>query len=267
VAESKNILDDSDLDSDIDGLDRFSAAFDNREDFVDRVRPVNPYKPSIAADGSGAIHVQSRTTVKNEEDSSRLQIDDTFFAEKFAEMRRKGVFDWDNELLNKLNVTMYESLCQQASVQMLVNDIGNSITTYGMESEFDGKSLMRDLLSMLRLKNLKTLVSVLSLDEYKDDIMVRLIDSTYGSTRRIERAKAERELRQDERVEYGLKLMLNIGKQLDEVSKDLKRFGDNNKIQKPSIFTASRAFKRRGDTAVSDYDRTTNGGDSDEVSR
>lgn len=262
MAESKVILDELD---DSDGLEHFASKFDNREDFVDKVRPVNPYKPLVAADGSGAIHVQSRTTVENVEDSSKLQIDDTFFAEKFSEMRRRGVFDWDNDLLGKLNESMYESLCQQASVQMLVNDIGNSITTYGMESEFDGKSLTRDLLGMLRLKNLLTLLSILGLDDYKDDIMVRLIDTTYGNTRRIERAKAERDLKQDERAEYGLKLMANMGKQLDEVSKDLKRKFEDNKIQKPSVFTAPRNFGRRG-TSVSD-DRSTEGGGLDGVSR
>jgi hypothetical protein len=117
----------------------------------------------------------------------------------------------------------------------------------------------------LRLKNLLTLLSILGLDDYKDDIMVRLIDTTYGNTRRIERAKAERELKQDERAEYGLKMMANIGKQLDEVSKDLKKKLVDNKTQKPSVFTAKRSFGR-GSANVSD-DRATEGGDSNGVSR
>lgn len=241
-ASTDDILDDDILS---DGLDQFTKQFDEaHQDFTDKMRKVNPYKPVTAGDGSGAIPVRAAQPVTRDENDAKLALSDTFFADKFATMRRKNMFDWDEEVLAKLNTTLYDDLRRQASIQMVIDDIGNSITSVGIETKFQASALLQDLMSLLRIRSLGEMITAVGLDDYRDDIVLRIIESSYGQSKRIEREQALRLQRDDQDKLDFQHTLASILRSLQDIAKDT-RVQRTNSEPKPAktLFELRRSFQ------------------------
>lgn len=243
-ASTDDILDDDILS---DGLDQFDQKFEeaHREsDFTDKMRKVNPYKPVTAGDSSGAIPVRAAQPVTRDENDAKLSLSDTFFADKFAAMRRKNMFDWDEEVLAKLNATLYDDLRRQASIQMVIDDIGNSITSVGIETKFQAGALLQDLMSLLRIRSLSEMIKAVGLDDYRDDIVLRVIESSYGPSKRIEREQALQSQRDDQAKLDLQHTLASILRSLQDIAKDARVQRTNSEPKPPkTLFELHRSFK------------------------
>jgi hypothetical protein len=263
---SKNDLQPSDP-----ALDEFETMFEeahpelnDEQDGKFEKRKFNPYKPQIASDSTGSIPVQRNSKVDNVDDA-HVAFHDTFFYDAFSEMRRQGFFSSDKDLLARLSITILDTFKRQASMQMVIDDIGNSITSLGVDTKFDYQALLKDMISLLTLQTTSRMIDDVGLDKYKDDIMLRLIESYYGQTGKFEREGNNRRRIEDEsriRVEHRLS---DLTKTLKEMSKDFKHVANaSTKPAKQSVFmhSHSKAFLQRApanDANAEDY--TNLGGD------
>lgn len=127
---------------------------------------------------------------------ARRHIRDTFFANVFRKYMHQRSFDFDPEMLDNFRSLLVTHIERATAIQMTQADLKASIKETGIAIEADEK-LFELSASMLELKFIDESIDIFGLNTYKDEIMLRELDTKFGSAstlaseRRQHKRKAE----------------------------------------------------------------------------
>ncbi len=200
-------------------------------------RSVNPYKPRSADTDVGVIKPKKPKAVENSEHGSKLVIRDTFFMDVLSEMMRKETIAFDEDMLVGMNELILDLIKRQTSIQMAIADVGQSITELGIDIRFNHTELLSDAENLHRIYAMKELIGLLGVGTYADDIMLRVIENYYGSTRKIEREKKSEDNKEEEHRRTMEALTHKITKLLDS---QLKSASKVIKSEQTTVFAQRR---------------------------
>ena len=200
-------------------------------------RTTNPYKPRSADTDVGVIKPKKPAAVENSEHGSKLVIRDTFFSNILSEMMREGSIAFDPELLTGMNELILDLIKRQTSIQMAIADVGQSITELGIDIRFNHAELLADAENLHRMYALKEMIGLLGVGAYSDDIMLRVVENYYGSTRKIEREKKASDNKDEEHRRTMEALTHKITKLLDT---QLKSASKVIKSESTTVFAQRR---------------------------
>lgn len=153
---------------------------------------------------------------------ARRHIRDTFFANLFRRYMHQRNFDFDNETLDNFRALLVSHIERSTAVQMAQADLKASIKETGIAIELDDK-LFELSESMLELTFIKEIIDIFGLGSYKDEIMLRELDTKFGSATTIAAEHRQRKRKVEERENWyhtTVASMHNMMRELLAVTRD-----------------------------------------------
>ena len=152
-------------------------------------------------------------------------------------MARLDRYAFDAELHSTLVDIVKHSFERQTSIQMVVNEIGESISSLGLNVNFQYKALLKDSINMLTLDILRQLVNVFGLNRYSDEIMVRMVEKTYGTSGLLKKIETdEKELKRN-LDEENLSIARKTHKTIVDLLQVQRQQSSQSKVKLDSIFS------------------------------
>lgn len=143
----------------------------------------------------------SQLTNEKIEPDSRRHVRDTFFSTTFRKYMHQKGFDYDAELLGNYRELLITHIERTTAVSMAQNDLLSSITESGVAIQPDEK-LFELSAKMLELKFITNVIGIFGLTEYRDEIMLRELDSNFGTTNTLAAARRQAQRKAEDREEW-----------------------------------------------------------------
>ena len=132
---------------------------------------------------------------------ARRHIRDTFFANLFRKYMNQKSFDFDVETLDNFRALLVTHIERTTAVQMAQADLKASIKETGIAIEPDDR-LFELSASMLELSFVRESIDLFGLGSYRDEIMLRELDSKFGLTSSIAAERRQHKRKAEEREHW-----------------------------------------------------------------
>lgn len=155
-------------------------------------------------------------------DVEGIIVRDTFFSRELRSWLVSGSYGHDKEFLDVVNTAVLSNIKKMVSLQMSLDDLGNSMVENGIE-DFDMSgldALRRPAENLLAINTIRDIMAALDFDKpIADEIVLREVESRFGTAQRMARERANEE-------ETDRKLMASMHNAMERTMKAVESLVD-----------------------------------------